>query len=81
MNDAATNYYVNMLEIQKELAQKQLEVLERKVSLLKSREENEKLKAKILKKQIGDVDTEESGLSGDSDEESDMNINQTDFIL
>ena len=81
MNDAATNYYVNMLEIQKELAQKQMEVLERKVCLLRSREENEKLKAKILKKQLGDVETEESGLSEDSDDESDMTVNQAEFSL
>ena len=82
MNDAANNYYVNMLEIQKRLAQKQLEVLEIRVSLLRSKEENEKLKNMLLKKQLGEVDKNEG--SDDSDEESDddmRTLNQAEFML
>ena len=53
MNEAASKFHVNMLGIQKKLAQKQYEVLDKKVSLLKRREVNQKLKSKVLKKQLG----------------------------
>ena len=76
VNEAANNYYVEVLEIQRKLAQKQLEVLEKRVSLLKRREENEKLKSKLLKKQLGEVDNMAS--SDDSDKESDDDMETLD---
>ena len=81
MNEAANNYYVDMLEIQRKLAQKQMEVLEKRLSFLRRREENEKLKSKILKKQLGEVNNESSD---DSEEESDDGmeaLDQADLVF
>ena len=44
MNEAASNFLTNILEIQKKLAQKQFEMLERKVSLLRLLRRREKRK-------------------------------------
>ena len=82
MNEAANNYYVEMLEIQRKLAQKQVEVLEKRVSLLRRREENEKLKSKLLKKQLGEVDNMASSDNSDEESEDDMKtLDQAELVF
>ena len=82
MNEAANNYYVEMLEIQRKLAQKQVEVLEKRVSLLRRREENEKLKSKLLKKQLGEVDNMASSDNSDEESEDDMEtLDQAELVF
>ena len=82
MNEAANNYYVEMLEIQRKLAQKQVEVLEKRVSLLRRREENEKLKSKLLKKQLGEVDNMDSSDNSDEESEDDMEtLDQAELVF
>ena len=81
MNEAASNYYVDMLEIQRKLAQKQMEVLEKRLSFLRRREENENLKSKPLKKQLEEGNEESSD---DLDEESDNGmetLDQADLVF
>ena len=81
MNEAASNYYVNMLEIQHKLAQKQFEVLEKKVSLLRRREKNEKLKSRLLKNQLGEAVNSDSSDNSDKESDEDMEpLNQVEFI-
>ena len=82
MNVAASNYYVKMLEIQKRLAEKQFEVLEKKVSLLRRREKNEKLKSKLLKKQLGEAVNSDSSDDSDKESEEDMEtLDQVEFFV
>ena len=82
MNVAASNYYVKMLEIQKRLAEKQFEVLEKKMSLLRRREKNEKLKSKLLKNQLGEAVNSDSSDDSDKESEEDMEtLDQVDFFV
>ena len=71
-----------MLEIQKRLAEKQFEVLEKKVSLLRRREKNEKLKSKLLKNQLGEAVNSDSSDDSDKESEEDMEtLDQVEFFV
>ena len=64
MNDAATNYYTEMLIIQKEVSLKKIELLEKKIK-------NETLKEKMLNKQLGKEGGSDDILESSSGEEGD----------
>ena len=64
MNDAATNYYTEMLIIQKEVSLKKIELLEKKIK-------NETLKEEMLKKQLGKEGGSDDILESSSGEEGD----------
>ena len=76
MNEAASNYYTELLIIQKEVAQKKIELLKKKIK-------NEELKEKMLIKQArkegesddiqdSDLNTDEDGTGDGDDSISDM---------